>query len=425
MSTLDQFASAFKSAAKAVFQPAPVRFAHAMVVTDRQPDETRLFADRVGAFLNGTAAPAGEVEWIEADRTLGDTVGALLEKVEAVRPDLVCTYRNLHTGAWRWPHTLGDPLEVLTQATSMPVLVLPRLDDEAAWKAGVRNTDRVMAMTDRLTGDDHLVNVAAACTLSAGHLHLTHIEDAAAFERFIDAVSKVSLLLGAVCGWGVIAILGSSLFHVDVTSRAGLFTWIAIKLTETSRGDPLKLLWYYGLMTVLFSAVLNDVMEHAQVLALIGEGLQHIVDLGPTAGSGTLLIASAGFSSVTDNIPLAAMLSKILGGPGHGLGLAAVVVGGLRRQPRRQPDPHRLGLDAGGGDPHPQEQAASLVHRLRQAGGDLRGHPTRPGDGVRAALPALKRPEVRGGCRFGTPCLPVRGLRVGSHSHFVRPRGGM
>ena len=59
--------------------------------------------------------------------------------------------------------------------------------------------------------------------------------------------------------WGVIAIiLGSSLF-VDVTSRSGLFTWIAISVTKASRGDPLKLLIFYGLMTVIFSAVLNNV----------------------------------------------------------------------------------------------------------------------------------------------------------------------
>ena len=59
--------------------------------------------------------------------------------------------------------------------------------------------------------------------------------------------------------WGVITIiLGASIF-VDVTSRSGLFTWIAIRLTKTSRGDPLILLIFYGLMTVVFSAVLNNV----------------------------------------------------------------------------------------------------------------------------------------------------------------------
>ena len=41
--------------------------------------------------------------------------------------------------------------------------------------------------------------------------------------------------------WGVITIiLGSSIF-VDVTSRSGLFTWIAIRLTKASAGDPRRL----------------------------------------------------------------------------------------------------------------------------------------------------------------------------------------
>ena len=303
--------------------------------------------------------------------------------------------------------------------------------------------------------------------------------------------------------WGVIMIIfGASLF-VDVTSRSGLFTWIAIRLTKASGGDPVRLLWLYGVMTVVFSAVLNNVtamiivgsltavslgklerndkllgfllveglltnigglltlissvpniivgtaanisfmaffyrsslfvliatiatillgtklfdivgltdedaraearslvasfdendgiesqgffwfaaamlvlfivaiattsvmpyvsdlgmgfvamafaavmlikykgevdqfyrgvdwdllgffaalfvvinvMEHAQVLALIGQGVERIVDLGPTLGTGAVMVATAAFSSVTDNIPLAAMLAKIIAG---------------------------------------------------------------------------------------------------------------
>ncbi len=59
--------------------------------------------------------------------------------------------------------------------------------------------------------------------------------------------------------WGVITIIfGASLF-VDATSRSGLFTWIAIRLTKASGGDPVRLLWLYGVMTVVFSAVLNNV----------------------------------------------------------------------------------------------------------------------------------------------------------------------
>lgn len=76
--------------------------------------------------------------------------------------------------------------------------------------------------------------------------------------------------------WGVIAIiLGSSLF-VDVTSRSGLFTWIAIKLTKKSGGDPFKLLTAYGVMTVVFSAVLNNVTAMIIVGSLTAVSLDRL-----------------------------------------------------------------------------------------------------------------------------------------------------
>ena len=44
-----------------------------------------------------------------------------------------------------------------------------------------------------------------------------------------------------------------------MVSRSGIFTWTAIKLTKMSGGDPFKLLLYYSVLTVVFSAVLNNV----------------------------------------------------------------------------------------------------------------------------------------------------------------------
>ena len=76
--------------------------------------------------------------------------------------------------------------------------------------------------------------------------------------------------------WGVIAIIfGSSLF-VDVTSRSGLFTWIAIRVTKASGGDPLKLLVFYGILTVVFSAVLNNVTAMIIVGSLTAVSLEKL-----------------------------------------------------------------------------------------------------------------------------------------------------
>jgi len=76
--------------------------------------------------------------------------------------------------------------------------------------------------------------------------------------------------------WNVVAIiLGSSLF-VDVTSKSGLFTWIAVRLTKASKGDPLLLLVAYGAMTVVFSAVLNNVTAMIIVGSLTGVSLKKL-----------------------------------------------------------------------------------------------------------------------------------------------------
>jgi Na+/H+ antiporter NhaD/arsenite permease-like protein len=72
-------------------------------------------------------------------------------------------------------------------------------------------------------------------------------------------------------------------------------------------------------LIVFFMAlfVVINVLEHALVLDLIGVGITKIVGDGQSlSGVGALLVSSAVFSSVTDNIPLAAMLAKILGGMG-------------------------------------------------------------------------------------------------------------
>ena len=76
--------------------------------------------------------------------------------------------------------------------------------------------------------------------------------------------------------WSVIVIIfGSSLF-IDVTARSGIFAWTAIKLTKLSKGDPVRLLWYYAAITVVFSAVLNNVTAMIIVGSLSGVSLRKL-----------------------------------------------------------------------------------------------------------------------------------------------------
>ncbi|MEX1362226.1 MAG: SLC13 family permease, partial [Nannocystaceae bacterium] len=101
------------------------------------------------------------------------------------------------------------------------------------------------------------------------------VEPGTAEVHVLEETLTIPIYIPAI-DWGVIAIiLGSSLF-VDVTSKSGLFTWIAIRLTKASGGDPVKLLWFYGLMTVVFSAVLNNVTAMIIVGSLTGVSLRKL-----------------------------------------------------------------------------------------------------------------------------------------------------
>ena len=116
--------------------------------------------------------------------------------------------------------------------------------------------------------------------------------------------------------WGVIAIiLGSSLF-VDVTSQSGLFTWIALKLTKASGGDPLKLLWAYGGMTVLFSAVLNNVTAMIIVGSLTAVSLGRLGQRDKLLG---FLIVEALLTNVGGLLTLISSVPNIIVGTAAGI----------------------------------------------------------------------------------------------------------
>ena len=186
MTDIDQFESVFRSADKAVFVHQPVEIGSMLVVTDLPQDDAGRFADTVRGFLSVLGEPAITV-------TSGgefETVGDLLGVVDAATPDLVCTYRHLHTAQWEDPFTLGEYVEVLTQATTHPILVLPHPNAGHADHA-MLNTDMVMAITDHLTGDHALANRAARFTAPGGRLILAHIEDESTFERYLGVISRI------------------------------------------------------------------------------------------------------------------------------------------------------------------------------------------------------------------------------------------
>ena len=190
MTRIDQFESVFKSADKPVFRYEPFAVGSALALTDLDGDGAESFSALVRKYLDAS----GEEGMPSLQVVRGDEFGSIedcLKIIDRDKPELICTYRGLHSDCWRWGHSLGSYVEVLTQTVNIPVLVFPHPGSAAALSADEDDCSRVMAMTDHLAGDSRLVNAALFFTPASGTLHLSNIEDEQVFERYMAAIEKI------------------------------------------------------------------------------------------------------------------------------------------------------------------------------------------------------------------------------------------
>lgn len=183
---LDEFESMFRSAVKPTFELSRVHLECVVLVTDLQGDAARAQVDALQAFMthldegdHGAIVSLGPEDWTDVD--------TLLAHIERLNPQLIACQRQVTRAGPRLPFTLGAVVDVLTQATDIPVLLLP--DDDPPVPP-----DRVMVVTDHLTGDDRLVSWALHLTPAQGHLHLVHVEEQAFFERYAEAISRIQFM---------------------------------------------------------------------------------------------------------------------------------------------------------------------------------------------------------------------------------------
>lgn len=183
---VDQFESVFRAASKIQFEYDEVDVESVLIISDGDEAAAAAFGDRVKSYLS--VLDRGEnVRWRVAHGAEFASIPQLLGLVEEERPGLICTYRHLHSDSWQWPYTLGEFVDVLTQVTTTPVLVMPHPEQES--ERVVVDTGVVIAMTDHLVGDHHLVNWAARFT--EGKLVLAHVEDDGVLKRMIETIGKI------------------------------------------------------------------------------------------------------------------------------------------------------------------------------------------------------------------------------------------
>ena len=85
-------------------------------------------------------------------------------------------------------------MDVLAQATTTPILLLPAPTEEGRLSPSCEGTSTVMVLTDHLTEQDRLINYGVRFATADGALVLAHLEDDATFERYMGIIGKIPAL---------------------------------------------------------------------------------------------------------------------------------------------------------------------------------------------------------------------------------------
>lgn len=185
---LDDFDSVFRSAVKARFHFAPPSPKEALLVTDLGERDAAILEGKVRAYLAEVAPEP--LSWRTVHQDEYDQVVQLLGIVEESSPDLIVAYRHLRLRSKKLCYSLGAYVDTLTQATSVPVLLLPP-PDHPDLDRRLAPPRRVLVITDHLTGDDRLASWGVQMCSRDGTLFLAHVEDAATYERYMEIIGMI------------------------------------------------------------------------------------------------------------------------------------------------------------------------------------------------------------------------------------------
>lgn len=184
---IDRFESIFRRTERERFTYVDVPIETVAIVTD-QDEASAEETKKVLLSVLPRLETANNFRVITGDQYC--TVNELKDLVDSERTDLIVTYRHLQEGDLIPQHSLGVFLDVLTQTTSIPVLVLPGTARDPKPIRG-RDADRVMVVADHITGDARLINYGVRVCRNGGTIWFCHVEDDKTYERYMHAIERI------------------------------------------------------------------------------------------------------------------------------------------------------------------------------------------------------------------------------------------
>lgn len=108
----------------------------------------------------------------------------------------------------------------------------------------------------------------------------------------------------AMIEWEVIGIIIGATVFVEVAARSGIFTWVSIKILKASKGDPFRLLVFLSVLTVVFSAFLDNITAMIIVGSLTVVACRKLsLDLKPFLITEAIMTNVGGLLTLISSIP--------------------------------------------------------------------------------------------------------------------------
>lgn len=184
---IDEFESIFRRAEREQFVFADVPINHVTIVTDGSVDDAKTIQINLQQFCTRLTDVS---HWRLIDDSQYSNVNALLTCIDEEQTDLIVTSRHLQERTLVPQHSLGVYVDVLTQTTSIPILVLPGTAAQPV-DLSQKSCRRTMIVTDHIRGDNRLINYGVRFCSPGGTAWMCHVEDDLVFERYMRVIEKI------------------------------------------------------------------------------------------------------------------------------------------------------------------------------------------------------------------------------------------
>jgi hypothetical protein len=190
---IDEFESQFIRSTREPFKFHSPEISTVAVVSDSPQSGAAQVLAASTSLLSDTPVlgkASSKVSWQLIHGELYDSVRALLNIIEDVKPDVIFVERHLKTKIEDRVIGLSNYIDALTQSCITPLVILPECEDSNMANV-VRPAKEILVDSKQLVGNHNLINWALRFVVPDTKLFLSHIEDDRDFAHYINVISRI------------------------------------------------------------------------------------------------------------------------------------------------------------------------------------------------------------------------------------------